>query len=104
MGIENFRGADGNRHIEAVADVPPVKTSGRNAEDLKRLAVQPNRAADGAWRAAIAFPPERVAQHCESRAAAPIVIGGKEPSGRGTQAEGSKIVAADPDAIGVIYR
>src|SRR4029077_20324306 len=77
FAVEESRGADGNGDIEFVADVEAIESGGADANDLERMMVERESAANGVGRAAEMIAPETVVDDGERRAAA-LVVGDGE--------------------------
>ena len=71
-----------------------MKSGGRDADDLELATGHPDRVRR--CRAGVEAPaPHPIIDHGDSRTAAPVVAGLKQPSGRGLQPEHRKVVSAD---------
>ena len=95
-------GAERHRDVERAADLHPEEARRRHADDLERVAVERDAAAEDRRAAGVLTLPESVAEHRgRRRAAAPIVGGGQRASDECRHAEPFEEVAAHPESLRV---
>ena len=97
--VEDRLGAEWHRDVERSAHFEPEEPRLRDADNLDRLGLERQRAADDRPIAAVLALPERVAEDRARRAAAAIVGVGQDPAGRRPHAERVEEPAADPEAL-----
>ena len=94
-------GAQRHGDVEVVAHVEPREPGRRDADDLERLSLEPQRLSDRAGTAAVFAPPERIAQHHRSRPASrPVVVAADQATVLRRQPQHVEVVAADEQDLG----